>query len=198
MAIFVGVGIANAAVRDENSRTRQPQKNITTRTQNVDNVSRTTKQNVVSRNAVTARTASRATTTERTRHAGTISRAASTVAARTSSPTTTARAGTTANASRPARATVISTATPSATFDTGYNICRDAYFTCMDQFCANANDTYRRCVCSSKLTEIQSRENALTQAGYQIQDFKDLNISVINKTANEVNAMLSATTGEKA
>ena len=32
----------------------------------------------------------------------------------------------------------------------GYAQCRESYATCMDQFCANANDTYRRCYCSSK------------------------------------------------
>lgn len=68
----------------------------------------------------------------------------------------------------------------------------------MDQFCATANDAYRRCVCSSKLSEIQSRERALSRASDQLQDFNDLNINVINKTAQEVNAMLSATDGESA
>ncbi|MBQ2017603.1 MAG: hypothetical protein II208_03720, partial [Alphaproteobacteria bacterium] len=68
----------------------------------------------------------------------------------------------------------------------------------MDQFCANANDTYRRCVCSSKLTEIQSRERALGQTSEQIINFKNLNLDIINKTASEVTAMLSATAGEYA
>ncbi len=68
----------------------------------------------------------------------------------------------------------------------------------MDQFCANQNESYRRCVCSSRLTEIQSRERALSQTGTQLQDFRDLNISVIPKTGAEVQAMLSATAGEAA
>ena len=68
----------------------------------------------------------------------------------------------------------------------------------MDQFCATANDAYRRCVCSSKLSEVQSRERALSRASDQLQDFNNLNIDVINKTAQEVNAMLSASEGELA
>ena len=68
----------------------------------------------------------------------------------------------------------------------------------MDQFCATANDSYRRCVCSSRLTDIQERERALSQASGQLQDFKDLNIEVIPKTAEEVNAMLTASEGELA
>jgi len=68
----------------------------------------------------------------------------------------------------------------------------------MDQFCANADDAYRRCICSAKLTEIQDQERRLAQAGQQLQDFQDLNISVIPQTAKEVHAMLSASAGESA
>ena len=95
-----------------------------------------------------------------------------------------------------ARAAVVSTATN--TFGTGYNACRDAYFTCMDQFCATANESYRRCICSSRLPEIQEKERALSQTSDQLQDFKNLNIEVINKTAQEVNAMITASEGEQA
>ena len=42
----------------------------------------------------------------------------------------------------------------------GYSKCRDAYATCMDQFCANANDTYRRCYCSARFTEFRDTEYA--------------------------------------
>lgn len=82
------------------------------------------------------------------------------------------------------------------TFGTDYNTCHDAYFACMDQFCANQDDSYRRCVCSSKLETIKSRTRALGQASNQLQDFKDLNIEAILKTPAEVNAMLTASEGE--
>ena len=68
----------------------------------------------------------------------------------------------------------------------------------MDQFCATMNDTYRRCVCSSRLTDVQDRERALGQTADQLVDFKNLNIDVIPKTAEEVNAMLNASEGELA
>lgn len=60
------------------------------------------------------------------------------------------------------------------------------------------NDSYRRCVCSSRLTDIQERERALGQTADQLADFKNLNIEVIPKTAEEVNAMLNASEGELA
>ena len=47
------------------------------------------------------------------------------------------------------------------TFGNNYNSCRDAYFTCMDQFCATQNEAYRRCVCSSKLKDIQNKEKEM-------------------------------------
>jgi len=68
----------------------------------------------------------------------------------------------------------------------------------MDQFCAKQNDTYRRCVCSSRINDIKSRERVLSQTSDQLLDFKNLNIDVIPKTSGEVKAMLNATAGELA
>ena len=81
---------------------------------------------------------------------------------------------------------------PESNFGNEYNTCRDAYFTCMDQFCATQNESYRRCVCSSKLKDIQAKEKSLSQTSDSLKDFKELNIDVISKTSNEVKAMLSA------
>jgi len=79
-----------------------------------------------------------------------------------------------------------------------YNSCRDAYFTCMDQFCGNANDNYRRCTCSARLDDIQALERQVRQTGQQLQDFHDLNIDVISMSSAEVAAMLKGTAGEYA
>lgn len=142
--------------------------------------SRTTNNSLVNRTPRVATTARSATTTARSAIA---------------TPRNTARSiGNAISRSGIARATAnIAT----QTFDSGYNVCRDAYFTCMDQFCAVQNDTYRRCVCSSHLSEIQSREKSLAEASDSIATFKDLNIDIIPKTAAEVKAMLSASAGEQ-
>lgn len=95
---------------------------------------------------------------------------------------------------RISRATTIKT----KTFGSNYNSCRDAYFTCMDQFCAVQNENYRRCVCSSKLKDIQSQEKRLSQTADSLKDFEDLNIDMISKKSSEVKAMLSSTEGESA
>ena len=66
----------------------------------------------------------------------------------------------------------------------------------MDQFCATQDETYRRCVCSSRLYEIKDKQRALNLSADQLQDFKDLNIEAIPKTAAEVKAMQTASEGE--
>ena len=80
----------------------------------------------------------------------------------------------------------------------GYASCRDAYATCMDQFCANANDTYRRCFCSSRFTEFRDTEDALNQAKELLMQFEDNNLNAVDKSAAEVEDMYSATVGEAA
>ncbi len=200
LAVILGVCSADAAVRDANTiqrgDTNNTQKTIAN-TRGQDTTARSTTQRTVQRNTKSA-----------------APHRQNTVSARTATPTTTAR---TTLANRPraiqkipsarfntnskntknsARATITLNAPQSNTFGTGYNTCRDAYFTCMDQFCGTANDTYRRCVCSSKLSTVQERERALNQSSNKLQDFHSLNMAVIDKSADEVNAMISASAGE--
>ncbi len=80
----------------------------------------------------------------------------------------------------------------------GYAACRESYATCMDQFCANANDTFRRCYCSERFTDFRDTEDALDQAKTLLQQFEDNSLNAVDKTAAEVNAMYSATVGEAA
>lgn len=80
----------------------------------------------------------------------------------------------------------------------GYANCRDAYATCMDQMCANANDTYRRCFCSDRFTDFRDTADKLDQALKLLADFQDNNLNAVDKTAAEVNAMYTATEGEAA
>ncbi len=81
---------------------------------------------------------------------------------------------------------------------TGYSGCRDAYATCMDQFCANANDTYRRCFCSDRFQKFRETSNSLDNALQMLAEFQNSNLEAVDKTAAEVNAMYTATAGEEA
>ncbi|MCL1892337.1 MAG: hypothetical protein FWF97_03585 [Alphaproteobacteria bacterium] len=104
-----------------------------------------------------------------------------------------------AAAASPARAPVAARATiapTGASMSGEYNTCRDAYFTCMDQFCAGASDTYRRCICSSRLNGLREMERKVAQTKESLQNFADYNIDAVSKTAKEVAASLRATEGE--
>lgn len=79
----------------------------------------------------------------------------------------------------------------------GYAECRESYSTCMDQMCANANDTYRRCFCSERFQSIRDTENRLDQAMLMLQQFQDNNLNAVDKSAAEVSAMYTATVGEQ-
>lgn len=197
-ALFIGIGTVDAAVRDANSPSRQTTKSTISRGTNntqQNTTARTASRNAVARTATTARTNARTATTARTAKTSTTARnvTSNTIVRGAISNT---NYGNVRAATRPARTTLTMNTMHSNTFGTGYNTCRDAYFTCMDQFCSTANDTYRRCACSSKLGEVQSRERALSNAADQLSDFHNLNMAVIDKTAAEVTAMTTATTGE--
>ena len=190
-----GTGSVQSGRQSNTVSSRASHQNTISRNSSV--TSRSASQQTITRSATTptprvARSASTtvATASPRSATTNTVNRAATTVRSATSSPARAARTT--------ARATTIGSPATTSTFGTGYNQCRDAYFTCMDQFCATANDSYRRCICSSRLTDIQERERALAQASDQLQDFHNLNIDVIDKTAGEVNAMLHASEGEQA
>ena len=114
-------------------------------------------------------------------------------------PANVARTGTSNTASRAltqSRATAVFN--DISKIGSGYAACRESYATCMDQFCANANDTYRRCFCSSRFTEFRDTEAALDEAKTLLMQFEDNNLNAVDKTAAEVNAMYSATVGEMA
>ncbi len=80
----------------------------------------------------------------------------------------------------------------------GYASCRDSYATCMDQFCAGANDTYRRCFCSDRFQNFRDTSDAMDTALQMLADFQDNNLNAVDKTAAEVNAMYTASAGEAA
>ncbi len=179
MALIAGVGNVNAAERSAKSISRPATKTTISRPAAKTTISRPATKTTISRTATTQNKATTARATATPRNA-TSARGASTPPRRTT-----------------ARATIDLYTKPTETFGTGYNTCRDAYFTCMDQFCGTLDDKYRRCICSSKIYEVQNRERALGNASNQLQDFRDLQLTVVDKSSNEVNAMINGTAGEK-
>ena len=60
----------------------------------------------------------------------------------------------------------------------GFADCRDAYATCMDQICANSNDTYRRCFCSERFTGFRETSEKLDNALSMLAQFQDNNLEI--------------------
>ena len=110
--------------------------------------------------------------------------------------TTSARSATVSRSATTARATAVFS--DLSKLGTGYNTCREAYNTCMDQFCAGVNNTYRRCICSDKYRDFSDMEIALDEAKTMLQSFSDNNLANVSLTAEEVTAINSATAGEAA
>ena len=175
--LFLCISNADAAERGVNTVSRQSIKT------DIVSPARSTK-----RKTVATRTSSREQQPQQT-----TSRTTKTVVGRTA---TQSRIDNIKKPVQPARTS--RSATITRTFGTNYNSCRDAYFTCMDQFCATLDNTYRRCVCSSKLNSIKAQEKKLSQTEDSLKDFEYLNIDAISKTAGEVKSMASASAGEKA
>lgn len=156
-------------------------------------MSRQNENRITSRGAVVSNAARGAATVARTATPGVNVRATN-----ARSATIPARVATSPNISRATAARATAVFSDISKIGGGYATCRDAYATCMDQFCANANDTYRRCYCSSRFADFRNTENAIDQAKTLLMQFEDNNLNAVDKTAAEVNAMYSATVGEAA
>ncbi|MBR5904426.1 MAG: hypothetical protein IKZ49_02720 [Alphaproteobacteria bacterium] len=188
------ISVANAAGRQSNNISRSSGQNaVYSRTTNSTNVvhrasSRSNNEN----KKISATTRNKKTTRTTTSSKKVVKSRAATNSINTRKATT-SRSATRKQISRASVATKTT-----KTFGAEYTNCRDSYFSCMDQFCAIQNETYRRCVCSSRLKEIQGTEKKLSQTNDSLKDFQDINIDAISKTADEVHAMGSASEGEAA
>ena len=123
--------------------------------------------------------------------------------ARSASKSAMARSGTkqkisSANLSRAGTARATAVFNDVSRISSGYSNCRDAYATCMDQLCANANDTYRRCFCSDRFMNFRDTSDKIDRALDMLAEFQNVNLDAVNKSAAEVNAMYTATAGEEA
>jgi len=192
MGVFVCISFANASGRQSANPSRSSgQNSIYSRTTTPTNVSRRTtsrSNGVKQKSSVTTRNK-----TSRTPASKKVVKSRAATKFVNTRKATTSRAATNKQISR---ASVASQTTK--TFGAEYTNCRDSYFSCMDQFCAIQNESYRRCVCSSRLKEIQGTEKKLSQTNDSLKDFQDINIDAISKTAAEVHAMGSASEGEAA
>ncbi len=186
LACFIAVGYANGAVRSGLNSARETGLSTSSRTSARISV-RPKTQNTTQRSAITTSSVSRSATTQ-------------SVAPKTKTrQITSSRSGLLSlpNSTKRIVSRVATNTSTAQTLGSEYEACRDAYFTCMDQFCATVDETYRRCICSSRLNEIKQKQSALSQTSDSLANFHDFNLDIIDKSAEEVQAMTSATAGEQ-
>lgn len=194
---IVCAAASDAAVRDGNAKNRANSATTATTAQRISTTERGT-QRTTSRLAAPARStaAQRATTT--TSRSATTARAASvaqTVSPRATTTTSTARSATTVS---PRAATNTTTVDLTETrTGAAYEQCKNAYFSCMDQFCQLKNDDYRRCSCSDRVLELAEIRDVMQDAGNQLTVFNE-NLDTVGMTAAQASAMKTASEGENA
>ena len=206
------VTYGHAAVRDGTATTRgATQQRIATTVSKTDTATgRATTartavtQNTLRANADTPAVTSRAATsparsaTTTTSRAATVSRAA---ASRGATVTPSRTNGATVRTAMPAVTARAATDQTMAITETrtgaAYEQCKNAYFTCMDQFCKLKNDDYRRCSCSNRVFDLTDARETLQDAGEQLTVFTE-NLDVVGMTAAQATAMRTASEGENA
>ena len=170
----------------ENKNTNQTTNSRTTSvsprtTKTVQQRATNTTQNVKQRSAVPAQTTNstrgnvvaRTTTTKKP-------------ATRTTTKTTTSRAS---------RAATLDKSKISEIKSKNFSSCKNIYFECMDEFCANKDSNLRRCACSNRIHEFDGIKKQLDSAEDKMLDFNQrlLTVSMDKEDAAAINV---ATEGE--
>ncbi len=171
---------ATSAVTEPRTATKNVAPRTTTNTvaQRINTGTRAPTQSVTTR---TTRPTATARTASRSRNTSPVSRNAS-----RSKNARTAR-----NISRAA------TTNESGALVTNYTRCREIYYECMDEFCANKDANLRRCACSSRANEFDATKKNLAEFEDKMLDFNQ-RLLLVNLDAEDVNAINTATEGEDA
>lgn len=168
------------------------------------NVSTASRTSVTTTPTITARTAANVTprATRTTSGAGvqsTVARTAKTGATRAPTNTPSARSASTVRRSTVARsATGANTSELRDEFMQSNNKqCREIYYTCMDEFCANKDSQLKRCACSSRINEFDSVKRQLENAEEKMLDFSQ-RLLTVSMDAEDAAVINVATEGELA
>lgn len=100
-------------------------------------------------------------------------------------------AGTTARAA--ATGSEIQTAAPTK----DYKKCREVYYNCMDEFCANKDTQLKRCACSARINDFTGVKKQLSSIEDKMLDFNQ-RLLTVNMDKEDADAISKATDGELA
>ncbi|MCL1786240.1 MAG: hypothetical protein FWG39_03795 [Alphaproteobacteria bacterium] len=109
----------------------------------------------------------------------------------------TARSAAPARSAQSRSATVQQTPASIAEMGAGYRACRETYFDCMDELCANKDSQLRRCACSSRVREFDAQRRDLDNFSEKVQDF-NANLLTVAMDKEDAEAIRQATEGEDA
>ncbi len=172
----------NATARNTTTTQRTP----TTESRGAVQTPTTAPRTVSARSTPTTRpTVQNRPTTTTARRATTARGATASRTART--PRTNARTATTARATTNTAGAIV----------TNYTKCREIFYECMDEFCANKDANLRRCACSSRSNEFNEVKKQMTDVENKMLDFNQ-RLLLVNMDAEDVNAINTATEGEDA
>lgn len=166
-----------------------PSRTATTRSA-VTPISRTAQPATTARTATTPSASARsAATTTVSRPVSSINRSATTA----SSATNVSRAATSANSN--ARVSRAGTLSAEEIINKDITTCREVYYSCMDEFCANKDTQLKRCACSSRVNEFDSVKEQLTQVEDKLLDFNQ-RLLTVNMDKEDAEAIFKPTEGE--
>lgn len=78
-----------------------------------------------------------------------------------------------------------------------YSVCKDTFFKCMDEFCANKDKQLRRCACSSRSHDFDEARTRISDVEQKMLSFNERLLSV-NMEEGDAKALSKATEGETA
>lgn len=78
-----------------------------------------------------------------------------------------------------------------------YSKCRQVFFDCMDEFCANKDSQLKRCACSSRINEFDSVKKQLADVEEKMLDFNQ-RLLTVSMDKEDAAALSVATEGEEA
>ena len=78
-----------------------------------------------------------------------------------------------------------------------FSACKNVFFECMDEFCANKDSTLKRCACSARIHDFDRTQKSLEQVEDKLLDFSE-RLLTVNLDQEDALAMNTATEGELA
>lgn len=76
-----------------------------------------------------------------------------------------------------------------------YTKCREVYYACMDEFCANKDAQLKRCACSTRANEFDTIKKQLENVEDKLLDFNQ-RLLTVNMDKEDADALFEATEGE--